>query len=373
MHYKMKIILLILCLNISWSCLPDLVIEESKGIASVNLISDVHVYSNININTDSSKVYNLDGKYYFGNFYYPTLDSIYILDTFNKRIVNIDNENNSKIIPMDYSSIEDSSIVLVDDDNIYIKGSTVVFTENIETTNIVVTSPVNNPETAYEETSEVRNVSEIYTNYNKVDTISLTKLSKKGDFIFEVKNIAINNDSSHVLKVIPSIDSGFAIFKHSNDEAILNIYDSNGEFNKPILLSELESVDSKNKSYKEIIDIAYIESKKIFAILVMSVENGIHNENIIYTIDESTSKVEKLHTFKRDNIMIPMGITGLGVVVSSGVENGQSFLVKENAFMPDFNVREALELNNRLRDFKIFNNGIYSFRLDNDTLIFYEF
>ena len=373
MHYKIKIILLTLCLNISWSCLPDLVIEESKGIASVDLINDVHVYSNTSINIDSSKIYNLDGKYYFGNFYYPTLDSIYILDTFNKRMVNIDNEKNSKIIPLDYSNVEESSIVLVDDEYIYIKGSTIAFTENIETTNIVVTSPLNNPETTYEETTEITSVSEIYTNYNKVDTISLIKLSKKGEFIFEVKNIAINDDSSHILKVIPSINSGFAIFKNSNNEDALNIYNSNGEFNKSIILSELESIDIKNRSYKEIIDISYIESKKVFMILVMSVENGIHNENIIYTIDESTSKIEELHRFKRDNIMIPMGITGLGIVVSSGVENGQHFIIKENAFMPELNVREGIELNNTLRDFKIFNNGIYAFKLTNDTLIFYEF
>ena len=373
MHYKIKIILLVLCLNMSWSCLPDLVIEESKGIATIDLINDVHVYSNISINIDSSKIYNLDGKYYFGNFYYPTLNSIYILDTFNKRIVNIDNENNSKTIDVDYNNIEESSIVLIDDEYIYLKGSTVVFTENIEITNIVVTSPVNNPEIEYEETNELTSVSEIYTNYNKVDTISLTKLSKNGDFIFEVKNIAINNDSSNILKVIPSKDSGFAIFKHSNSEATLNIYNSNGEFNKSIILSELESIDIKSKSYKEIIDIAYIESKKLFMILVMSVENGIHNENITYTLDQSTSKIEKLNAFERDNIMIPMGITELGIVVSSGVENGKYFITKENAFMPELSAREALESDSTLRNLKIFNNGIYAFKLTNDTLMFYEF
>jgi len=373
MHYKIKTTLLILCLNIFWSCLPDLIVEEYRDIAIIDLLTDIHVYSNTSIDIESSKIYNTDGEYYFGNFYYPTKDSIYILDIFNKRIISIDNNNKKEIIPVDYQNIEESSIVLVDDNNIYLKGSTVVFTENIEITNIIITSPVINPEIEYEEINTTTSVSEIYTNYNKVDTISLTKLDKNGDFIFQINNIAINDDSSRVLKVIPSVDSGFAIFKHSNSEAILNMYDSNGEFEKSILLSTIESIDTENNSYKEIMDIAYIKANKIFMILVMSVKDGVYGENIIYTIDTSTSKVKKLQSFKRDDTMIPIGITDIGVIVSSGFENGNYFLIKESASMSEYNIKEPLKSNNTLRNLKTFNDGVYAFRLTNSTVTFYGY
>lgn len=373
MHYKKNIVLLILTLNISISCLPYLASNESKKIVSINLAKDIHIYSDSDIDIETSKVYNIDGNYYFGNFYYPTKDSIYILDTFNKNIISVGRGREKKIMPVHYENIEESSIVLVDDNSIYLKGSTVVFTENIETVTKTIIGPLTSPEIEYAERNVLTSISEMSTNYKKVDTISLSKLDKNGNFIFKIKNIAIDDENTHITKVIPSINFGFAIFKHTNNDAILSIYDSNGGFDKSVILSEIETLDIETKSYKEIIDITYVPISEVFMALVISIKEGLYDKSIVYSINESTLEIEELYSINKDEIDIPMGITKRGVVVSSSFENDEYFIYKKNTLIREDDSKYAIKTSNNLRNLKTFNDGVYAYEVSNGIVTFYEY
>lgn len=369
MNYKIIMALLITIFGIS--CLPEPVLNENKKIASIDLSKDITIYQNEDIDSSISKIYKKDNYYYFGNFYYATDDNIYMLDIKNKQIIDIDRNNTKSFIPVSYDGMETSSIELVDDDdNIYITRNASRVIENLKESSRTITRDFDNPEVK-DEIKLQETIYEVITNYAKANTISLTKLDSNGSILLNIPSIGIDDDSTSILKILSTTNFGFAILTSVKEDSHLDIYSHDGKIENIIDLSEVETLNIENNSYREITDIIFIPDKNLFAILVIEVEDGMHTKNIIYTIDRSTLKLNKDYDIPADSSNMPIGITKQGTIISSGADSSGDFLIKSNPFRQQKAIKEYLVNEGTIRKLRTFDTGVYGFSLKDDIATFY--
>lgn len=378
---RFTILLIILSLIIFYciiSCLPKPPITPAKVIAELELNKDITVYSNDIVDLDSPKVYNVNGQYYFGDFYYINDNIVYAIDLSNSKMI-IAEGSDIRNFNLEYNNLEKSKISLIDDNqNIYITGHDLRLIDNIVVSNITMTLPSESPTVEGDDnphtgtyTIQVTN-----TNYTKVGFVSLNKISPEGKILYNIDSI-IENEYESLIKLFSLTNDKFAVLKRDRNKIpIINIYDMNtGKMENEYLLSDIEYADTNTMSYREIIDCVYVEDKEVIAILTMNIENGKHKDDVIYTTEiNNFNLVEGYRIPSRDN-SLAVGISSSGRVTYTGIENGMYFFIRTNPFLSQNYSKEYMGTDglNKLRGINIFNDSIYGFSVENDKIKFQNY
>ena len=372
------IVLLLIIFSCIISCLPKPPITPAKIIAELELNKDITVYSNDIVDLDSPKVYNVNGEYYFGDFYYIEGNIVYALDLSNSRMI-IAEGSNIRNFALEYKNLEKSKISLIDDNqNIYLTGHDLRLVDNIVITNITMTLPSESPTVEGDDnphtgtyTIQVTN-----TNYTKVGFVSLNKISPEGKILYNIDSI-IENEYESLIKLFSLTNDKFAVLKRDRNKIpIINIYDMNtGIMENEYLLSTIEYADTNTMSYREIIDCVYVEGKDVIAILTMNIENGKHKDDVIYTTGiNNFNLIEGYRIPSRDN-SLAVGISSSGRVTYTGIENGMYFFIRTNPFLSQNYSKEYMGTDglNKLRGINIFNDSIYGFSVESDKIKFQNY
>lgn len=372
------ILLTILSLLFILSCLPKPPITPAKVIAELELNKDITVYSNDIVDLDSPKVYNVNGQYYFGDFYYINNNIVYALDLSNSRII-IAESDNIKYIPLEYKNLEKSKISLIDNNqNIYITGHETRYIGNVVVSNITMSLPSESPTAEGDEVSHRGTYTIIVTNtnYTKVGFVSLNKISPEGKILYSVDSI-IENEYESLEKLFSLNDDKFAVLKRDKNRIpIINIYDINtGKMENEYLLSSIEYADTNTMSYREIIDCVYIFEKQLIAILTMNIVNGKHKEDIIYTTEINNFNLKESYKIPSRDNSLAVGISSSGRVTYTGINNGMYFFIRTNPFLSQNYSKEYMGVDglNKLRGINIFNDSIYGFLIENDKIKFQNY
>lgn len=372
------IILSLIIFSCIISCLPKPPITPAKVIAELELNKDITVYSNDIVDLDSPKVYNVNGQYYFGDFYYINDNIVYALDLSNSKMI-IAEGSDIRNFNLEYNNLEKSKISLIDDNqNIYITGHDLRLIDNIVVSNITMTLPSESPTVEGDDnphtgtyTIQVTN-----TNYTKVGFVSLNKISPEGKILYNIDSI-IENEYESLIKLFSLTNDKFAVLKRDRNKIpIINIYDMNtGKMENEYLLSAIEYADTNTMSYREIIDCVYVEDKEVIAILTMNIENGKHKDDVIYTTEiNNFNLIEGYRIPSRDN-SLAVGISSSGRVTYTGIENGMYFFIRTNPFLSQNYSKEYMGTDglNKLRGINIFNDSIYGFSVENDKIKFQNY
>ena len=372
------IVLLLIIFSCIISCLPKPPITPAKIIAELELNKDITVYSNDIVDLDSPKVYNVNGEYYFGDFYYIEGNIVYALDLSNSRMI-IAEGSNVRDFALEYKNLEKSKISLIDDNqNIYLTGHDLRLVDNIVITNITMTLPSESPTVEGDDnphtgtyTIQVTN-----TNYTKVGFVSLNKISPEGKILYNIDSI-IENEYESLIKLFSLTNDKFAVLKRDRNKIpIIDIYDMNtGIMENEYLLSTIEYADTNTMSYREIIDCVYVEGKDVIAILTMNIENGKHKDDVIYTTGiNNFNLIEGYRIPSRDN-SLAVGISSSGRVTYTGIENGMYFFIRTNPFLSQNYSKEYMGTDglNKLRGINIFNDSIYGFSVESDRIKFQNY
>nr|WP_199748744.1 hypothetical protein [Brachyspira aalborgi] len=372
------ILLTILSLLFILSCLPKPPITPAKVIAELELNKDITVYSNDIVDLDSPKVYNVNGQYYFGDFYYINNNIVYALDLSNSRII-IAESDNIKYIPLEYKNLEKSKISLIDNNqNIYITGHETRYIGNVVVSNITMSLPSESPTAEGDEVSHRGTYTIIVTNtnYTKVGFVSLNKISPEGKILYSVDSI-IENEYESLEKLFSLNDDKFAVLKRDKNRIpIINIYDINtGKMENEYLLSSIEYADTNTMSYREIIDCVYIFEKQLIAILTMNIVNGKHKEDTIYTTEINNFNLKESYKIPSRDNSLAVGISSSGRVTYTGINNGMYFFIRTNPFLSQNYSKEYMGVDglNKLRGINIFNDSIYGFLIENDKIKFQNY
>ena len=378
-HFTILLIILSLIIfSCIISCLPKPPITPAKVIAELELNKDITVYSNDIVDLDSPKVYNVNGQYYFGDFYYINDNIVYALDLSNSKMI-IAEGSDIRNFNLEYNNLEKSKISLIDDNqNIYITGHDLRLIDNIVVSNITMTLPSESPTVEGDDnphtgtyTIQVTN-----TNYTKVGFVSLNKISPEGKILYNIDSI-IENEYESLIKLFSLTNDKFAVLKRDRNKIpIINIYDMNtGKMENEYLLSAIEYADTNTMSYREIIDCVYIVDKEVIAILTMNIENGKHKDDVIYTTEiNNFNLIEGYRIPSRDN-SLAVGISSSGRVTYTGIENGMYFFIRTNPFLSQNYSKEYMGTDglNKLRGINIFNDSIYGFSVENDKIKFQNY
>lgn len=378
MRINYFIILLTILFLFILSCLPKPPITPAKVIAELQLNKDITVYSNDIVDLDSPKVYNVNGQYYFGDFYHINNNIVYALDLSNSRII-IAESDNIKYIPLEYKNLEKSKISLIDNNqNIYITGHETRYIGNVVVSNITMSLPSESPTAEGDEVSHRGTYTIIVTNtnYTKVGFVSLNKISPEGKILYSVDSI-IENEYESLEKLFSLNDDKFAVLKRDKNRIpIINIYDINtGKMENEYLLSSIEYADTNTMSYREIIDCVYIFEKQLIAILTMNIVNGKHKEDTIYTTEINNFNLKESYKIPSRDNSLAVGISSSGRVTYTGINNGMYFFIRTNPFLSQNYSKEYMGVDglNKLRGINIFNDSIYGFLIENDKIKFQNY
>lgn len=372
-----KYILLIITLFFI-SCLPKPLIVPAKDITQIYLGKNIAVYDNEIVNLDSPKIYKVDNEYYFGDFYRIKEDIVYALDISNSRMI-IASGSNLRYFPLEYTNLETSKISLIDSNaNIYITGYNLKYIGDVVVTNIIMTLPSENPtEDGYDSPKiETYTVKVTNTNYTKIGLVSLNKISSNGNILYSIDTI-IDNEYESLIKLFTLTNNKFAVLKRDKNRIpLINIYDMNtGKIENKYSLKDVEYINTDEMSYREIVDCIYVYDKEVIAILTMSIVNGKHQEDIIYTTRLDDFKLKESYKIPcRDN-SLAVGISKNGSVIYTGMDNGMYFFIRTNPFLSQNYSKEYLGTDgfNKLRGINMFDDSIYGFTLDNGVIKFHNY
>ena len=373
-----RIILSLFIFSCIISCLPKPPITPAKVIAELELNKDIAVYSNDIVDLDSPKVYNVNGEYYFGDFYYIEGNIVYALDLSNSKMI-IAEGSNVRSFSLEYKGLEKSKISLIDNNqNIYITGHDLKYIGDIVVTNIVMTLPSESPIFEGDDNPHIGTytIQVTNTNYTKVGFVSLNKISPEGNVLYNIDSI-VENEYESLIKLFSLTNDKFAVLKRDKNKIpIIDIYDMNtGKMENEYLLSTIEYVDTNTMSYREIIDCVYVEGKEVIAILTMNIENGKHKDDVIYTTGINNFNLIEGYRIPSRNNSLAVGISSSGRVTYTGIENGMYFFIRTNPFLSQNYSKEYMGTDglNKLRGINIFNDSIYGFLIENDKIKFQNY
>ena len=98
-----KLLFLVIILSICvFACLPKPPIAPAKTVTELVLGKDIYVYKDEIVDLNSPKIYEVNGEYYFGDFYYIKNNTVYAIDVSNSRMV-IANGSNISSFDLEYN------------------------------------------------------------------------------------------------------------------------------------------------------------------------------------------------------------------------------------------------------------------------------
>ncbi|WP_157151330.1 hypothetical protein [Brachyspira sp. SAP_772] len=374
-----KLLFLVIILSISiFACLPKPPIAPAKTVTELELGKDIYVYKDEIVDLNSPKIYEVNGEYYFGDFYYIKDNTVYAIDVSNSRMV-IASGSNISSFNLEYNSLETSKISFIDNSsNVYITGYNLAYIGDITITNVLMSLPSEGPSVEGNDVPDIKTyiIQVTNTNYTKVGLVSLNKISPEGKTLYSISSI-IDNEYEKVIKLIYLKDDKFAVLKRDDKRVpILDVYNINtGAKEDRYILDNIETTDEATMSYREIVDCKYITEKNVLAILTMSIENGKHKEDIIFTTAlDNFSLKETYKIAARDNALA-VGMSANGRVIYTGMDNGLYFIIKTNPFVSQNFSKEYLGTDdfNKLRGINMFNDSIYGFLFEEGKIKFNNF
>lgn len=303
-----KLLFLVIILSICvFACLPKPPIAPAKTVTELVLGKDIYVYKDEIVDLNSPKIYEVNGEYYFGDFYYIKNNTVYAIDVSNSRMV-IANGSNISSFDLEYNSLETSKISFIDNSsNVYITGYNLAYIGDITITNVLMSLPSEGPLVEGNDVPDLKTyiIQVTNTNYTKVGLVSLNKISPEGKTLYSISSI-IDNEYEKVIKLIYLTNDKFAVLKRDDKRVpILDVYNINtGAKENRYILDNVETTDEATMSYREIVDCKYITDKNVLAILTMSIENGKHKEDIIFTTSFDNFNLKEAYKLAaRDNAL----------------------------------------------------------------------
>lgn len=374
-----KIFFLIIVLSISiFGCLPKPPIAPAKTVTELTLGKDIYVYKDEIVDLNSPKIYEVNGEYYFGDFYYIKDNTVYAIDVSNSRMV-IANGSNINSFNLEYNSLETSKISFIDNSsNVYITGYNLAYIGDITITNVLMSLPSEGPSVEGNDVPDIKTyiIQVTNTNYTKVGLVSLNKISPEGKTLYSISSI-IDNEYEKVIKLIYLKDDKFAVLKRDDNRMpILDVYNINtGAKEDRYILDNIETTDEATMSYREIVDCKYITGKNVLAILTMSIENGEHKEDIIFTTSLDNFALKETYKISARDNALAVGMSDSGRVIYTGMDNGLYFIIKTNPFVSQNFSKEYLGTDdfNKLRGINMFNDSIYGFLFEDAKIKFNNF
>ncbi|MEI0608532.1 hypothetical protein [Brachyspira pilosicoli] len=374
-----KLFFLIIVLSISiFACLPKPPIAPAKTVTELVLGKDIYVYKDEIVDLNSPKIYEVNGEYYFGDFYYIKNNTVYAIDVSNSRMV-IANGSNISSFDLEYNSLETSKISFIDNSsNVYITGYNLAYIGDITITNVLMSLPSEGPLVEGNDVPDLKTyiIQVTNTNYTKVGLVSLNKISPEGKTLYSISSI-IDNEYEKVIKLIYLTNDKFAVLKRDDKRVpILDVYNINtGAKENRYILDNVETTDEATMSYREIVDCKYITDKNVLAILTMSIENGKHKEDIIFTTSFDNFNLKEAYKLAARDNALAVGMSDNGRVIYTGMDNGLYFIIKTNPFVSQNFSKEYLGTDdfNKLRGINMFNDSIYGFLFEDGKIKFNNF
>lgn len=374
-----KLLFLVIILSISiFACLPKPPIAPAKTVTELVLGKDIYVYKDEIVDLNSPKIYEVNGEYYFGDFYYIKNNTVYAIDVSNSRMV-IANGSNISSFDLEYNSLETSKISFIDNSsNVYITGYNLAYIGDITITNVLMSLPSEGPLVEGNDVPDLKTyiIQVTNTNYTKVGLVSLNKISPEGKTLYSISSI-IDNEYEKVIKLIYLTNDKFAVLKRDDKRVpILDVYNINtGAKENRYILDNVETTDEATMSYREIVDCKYITDKNVLAILTMSIENGKHKEDIIFTTSFDNFNLKEAYKLAARDNALAVGMSDNGRVIYTGMDNGLYFIIKTNPFVSQNFSKEYLGTDdfNKLRGINMFNDSIYGFLFEDGKIKFNNF
>ncbi len=371
MKYLTKIITFTILSLLIASCIKyDAEADLVQNIVNSKLEigKDISISESEDINLLEPRIYQKDGKYYFGQFYYLYDNSVYYIDAANSNINVSYNEKISRVFT-DYNDIDNAKIMNVDDNSLYITHLSSMYMPSDISTNISIIEEAPDRDDPTSEVIFITNIT-IQTNYSQNNVVSLTKMLKKGEIAFTLQNIL--DDNMTILKIIAT-DEGFYIVYRNHAVIMLDEYSEDGEYKKTYSLDNIEIDDNRNKNYTRIIDISYIKERDVMAILTESLSNAkIVSRNILFT--------EDFETFDESIEITDINYTQVISLSSSGLLIALQFDMNEYTLLKyDIYTRKRWVSYIKSNDvssiggFHIFDNDIATFNLDGNDIMFYKY
>ncbi|AGA67307.1 hypothetical protein R4M03_04360 [Brachyspira pilosicoli] len=374
-----KLLFLVIILSIwVFACLPKPPIAPAKTVTELVLGKDIYVYKDEIVDLNSPKIYEVNGEYYFGDFYYIKNNTVYAIDVSNSRMV-IANGSNISSFDLEYNSLETSKISFIDNSsNVYITGYNLAYIGDITITNVLMSLPSEGPLVEGNDVPDLKTyiIQVTNTNYTKVGLVSLNKISPEGKTLYSISSI-IDNEYEKVIKLIYLTNDKFAVLKRDDKRVpILDVYNINtGAKENRYILDNVETTDEATMSYREIVDCKYITDKNVLAILTMSIENGKHKEDIIFTTSFDNFNLKEAYKLASRDNALAVGMSDNGRVIYTGMDNGLYFIIKTNPFVSQNFSKEYLGTDdfNKLRGINMFNDSIYGFLFEDGKIKFNNF
>lgn len=374
-----KLLFLVIILSICvFACLPKPPIAPSKTVTELVLGKDIYVYKDEIVDLNSPKIYEVNREYYFGDFYYIKNNTVYAIDVSNSRMV-IANGSNISSFDLEYNSLETSKISFIDNSsNVYITGYNLAYIGDITITNVLMSLPSEGPLVEGNDVPDLKTyiIQVTNTNYTKVGLVSLNKISPEGKTLYSISSI-IDNEYEKVIKLIYLTNDKFAVLKRDDKRVpILDVYNINtGAKENRYILDNVETTDEATMSYREIVDCKYITDKNVLAILTMSIENGKHKEDIIFTTSFDNFNLKEAYKLAARDNALAVGMSDNGRVIYTGMDNGLYFIIKTNPFVSQNFSKEYLGTDdfNKLRGINMFNDSIYGFLFEDGKIKFNNF
>ena len=374
-----KLLFLVIILSICvFACLPKPPIAPAKTVTELVLGKDIYVYKDEIVDLNNPKIYEVNGEYYFGDFYYIKNNTVYAIDVSNSRMV-IANGSNISSFDLEYNSLETSKISFIDNSsNVYITGYNLAYIGDITITNVLMSLPSEGPLVEGNDVPDLKTyiIQVTNTNYTKVGLVSLNKISPEGKTLYSISSI-IDNEYEKVIKLIYLTNDKFAVLKRDDKRVpILDVYNINtGAKENRYILDNVETTDEATMSYREIVDCKYITDKNVLAILTMSIENGKHKEDIIFTTSFDNFNLKEAYKLAARDNALAVGMSDNGRVIYTGMDNGLYFIIKTNPFVSQNFSKEYLGTDdfNKLRGINMFNDSIYGFLFEDGKIKFNNF
>lgn len=374
-----KLLFLVIILSICvFACLPKPPIAPAKTVTELVLGKDIYVYKDEIVDLNSPKIYEVNREYYFGDFYYIKNNTVYAIDVSNSRMV-IANGSNISSFDLEYNSLETSKISFIDNSsNVYITGYNLAYIGDITITNVLMSLPSEGPLVEGNDVPDLKTyiIQVTNTNYTKVGLVSLNKISPEGKTLYSISSI-IDNEYEKVIKLIYLTNDKFAVLKRDDKRVpILDVYNINtGAKENRYILDNVETTDEATMFYREIVDCKYITDKNVLAILTMSIENGKHKEDIIFTTSFDNFNLKEAYKLAARDNALAVGMSDNGRVIYTGMDNGLYFIIKTNPFVSQNFSKEYLGTDdfNKLRGINMFNDSIYGFLFEDGKIKFNNF
>ncbi len=373
-HFHQSLIfsfLLILTTLIPISCIKydaDADLVQNIVNSKLEIGTDISISDSENINLLEPRIYEKDGRYYFGQFYYLYDNRVYYIDAATSNI-GVSYDDKVSIIFSNYNDVNNAKIMNVDKDNLYITHLSSIYIPSSITTNIsVLEQSPDLEEGSSGESAFITNIN-VQTNFTQSNVVSLTKMRKVGEIEFTLQNI-LDTDTT-ILKIISTDDCFYIVYRQNT--IMLDKYSNDGQYIDTTSLDATEIYDERNQKYTRIIDITYLKDRTTMAVLTESLDNGkITSRNILFTDDFENFYNSIEVTDINDSQVISLSSSGLLIAL-------QFDLNKYTLLKYDIHTRRRwvsyIESNDiaSIGSFDIFDNDIATFNINDNNILFYKY